>query len=978
MIKLFRITLSYMDKITLSPQQKEAVEYGEGPLLIIAGAGTGKTTVITERIKYLILEKNIKPEEILALTFTEKAASEMEERVDKIMPYGYTQMWISTFHSFCDNILREEAINIGLNPAYRLLTEAEIILFLKRNLFNLPLSYYRPLSSPTKFLEALLEHFSRLADEDIAPEEYLQYAKKLNARRYTLVANREEAKKTLELAKAYKIYSDLKAKEGVIDFSDLISNTLLLFRKRSNILKKYQEKFKFILVDEFQDTNYAQNELAIMLAGKKKNIAVVADDDQSIYRWRGAAISNVLQFKKNFKTAKIITLTQNFRSTQKILDHAYQLIQHNNPNRLEVAEKINKKLTSVRKIQGKPIEFIKTARLEEETEAIARRILKLVTDQDKKYQDIAILVRANNHAHSITTTLQRFKIPYQFLGPGQLFHQEEIKDLIAYLKVLYDLSDTVSLYRMLNMDVFNIEPRELNHLLSFSRKKNLTLFEALARVDETFLKEEAREKLATIHKMILRHLDRVKKDSAGQLLYYFLIDSGLYKRLVDYKTQKDEQKALNIAKFFDKIKSHETESDRADLYSIVDWVDLMMELGESPQAVELDWKEYNAVNILTVHSSKGLEFPVVFLVNLVVDRFPTRERREKIEIPDELIKEVLPTDDYHLQEERRLFYVGITRTRDLLIMTASNYYGEGKRVRKISPFVYEAIPEIKESERIEEKETQQLSLIETTEGYKIKEERQEKPFPLKITSISYSQIQTFNICPLHYKARYILNIPTPPSAVQTFGITIHLVLKELYEALKQGKELGLNDLLTLLKQKWISDGYFSKTHEKEYFSRAQHILKSYYKKHYDPKNIPLDLELPFSFYLDQDLKVVGKIDRIDKTKGSGIEIIDYKTGQLKQLSNSYRDPYQFQLGMYALAARRVKHPSLGRKPEDVTLTLFYIESGEKITGQITSRELQTLIQKIKEKVREIEKSDFACSRNVLCANCEYKMLCQTT
>src|SRR3990167_5681631 len=219
---------------TLNKQQLEAVKYGDGPLLIIAGAGTGKTTVITERIKHLVLKKNVQPSEILALTFTQKAAFEMEERVDQAMPYGYTQMWISTFHSFCDRVLRSESIHIGLNPSYKLLTEAESILTLRKNLFQFELDYFRPLGNPHKFLQGLLGHFSRLKDEDISPQEYLEYAKKLKIKSQ----DPEEIKKTLELANAFKKYEDLKVKEGLMDFADLISNTLKLFRIRKNILKQ--------------------------------------------------------------------------------------------------------------------------------------------------------------------------------------------------------------------------------------------------------------------------------------------------------------------------------------------------------------------------------------------------------------------------------------------------------------------------------------------------------------------------------------------------------------------------------------------------------------------------------------------------------------------------------------------------------------------------------------------------------------------
>src|SRR4030043_318420 len=259
-------------------------------------------------------------------------------------------MWIATVHSFCDRVLRQEALQIGLDPSYKLMAQAETTQFLLNHLFQFKLKYFRPLGNPTKICGGPFQHFSRLKDEDILPEEYLKYARKLKQRAKTR-ETKDEMTKTLELANAYRTYEELKIKEGMMDFADLISKTIELFRKRKNILRQYQDKFKYFLVDEFQDTNYSQNELAMLLAGKKANITVTGDDDQSIYRFRGAAVSNVIQFRKNYPKAKIIVLAKNYRSSQIILDHAYQLIQNNNPDRLEVKEKIDKKLKAVKKIK---------------------------------------------------------------------------------------------------------------------------------------------------------------------------------------------------------------------------------------------------------------------------------------------------------------------------------------------------------------------------------------------------------------------------------------------------------------------------------------------------------------------------------------------------------------------------------------------------------------------------------------------------
>lgn len=960
-------------QLILDRYQLKAITHNKGPLLIIAGAGTGKTTVITERIKYLVLEKKIKPSKILALTFTEKAALEMEERVDKVMPYGYTQMWISTFHSFCDRILRNEAIHIGLNPSYKLHTEAESILFIRENIFKFKLNYYRPLGNPNKFLSALIQHFSRLKDEDVAPEEYIRYVKKDKL----LKNDKETLEKYQELANAYKVYEELKAKEGVMDFSDLISNTLKLFRKRKNVLKNYQDQFEYILIDEFQDTNFAQNELAVLLSGIKKNITVVGDDDQSIYRFRGSSVSNIIQFKQKFPNTVIVTLVNNYRSTQEILDKSYKVIQNNNPDRLEIKEKLNKKLISVRKKSGEKIKLIYEKRVEDEAEEVAREINNLTKEKKYDYTDIAILVRANDHAENFVRALERKKIPYQFLGPGRLFHQEEVKDLIAYLKVLYNFEDSVSLYRVLNMNVFNFDGIEISSLLNLCRKKNLTLFEALQNLDQIYLKKDTREKLENIYKMIKKHLNLVKKETAGQILYYFLNDSGLINKIIDYKNMTDEKIAKNTAKFFDKLKSYEVEHKTAFIYEVVDWIELSMQMGESPLASDTDWGENNAVNILTIHSSKGLEFPVVFIVNLVSQRFPTRERAEKIPIPQFFIKEILPTGDYHLEEERRLFYVGLTRAKDLLFVTAANYYGEGKRERKLSPFLYELFdkdefdkklkPELLDSDDV------QLSLL----SWETKNKKAEEKIINKITPInylSYSQIQTFEMCPLHYKLKYILKIPTPQSAYQSFGTSVHAVLRDYYQNWKIGNKIKVNQINSLLEKNWINEGYVSKTHEKKSLEKAEKIIINYLKNNFKEKNLPLEIEYPFIFHLN-NIRIGGRIDRIDKIDNKKIEIIDYKTGENILSEKEIKD--NFQLTFYALAASEIKEKILNKNPEDILLSLYFLEKDIKLSTIRTKEQLDDAKLKILEKAKEISESDFKCNKSIYCKNCEYKMLCST-
>lgn len=975
-----------MTKKNLNPEQIEAIRHKKGPLLIIAGAGTGKTTVITERVNFLISENLAKPSEILGLTFTEKAAREMEIRVDEVLPYGYTQMWIMTFHGFCDRILRSDALHIGLDPKYKLTTAAEATQLIRQNLFNFDLDYFRPLGNPNKFIAGILQHFSRLADEDVSPVQYLDWIKtKIKSNKLKNSPEEKlENKKWLELASAYHIYEELKVKHSFLDFGDLITKTLLLLRNRPNILKHYSEQFKYILVDEYQDTNFAQNELVKILAGVNGNITVVADDDQAIYRWRGAAISNVIQFRNNFPETKIITLTKNYRSSQTILDRAYGLIQNNNPDRLEVVENINKKLISQIDKNGEHVEFTHIDRVENEADWVAKKIVELTNNEDSKYNfgDIAILVRANNHADPFVRALLQQGVPHQFLGPGKLFKQNEIVELVSYLRVLYDTQDSVSMFKLLTMQYLDISSRDVAAVTSHARRKNMNLFSVCENIEKLEVSEDGTEKIKNLVSVISKNLNLSRRESAGQLLFNFLEEMELLPKILNPDTSLAQKKAANISKFFDKLKSYEVDHEDSTVAAVVDWLELSTELGESPLAADVDWTTQNAVSILTVHSAKGLEFPVVFLVNLVGERFPSRERAEQIPIPDDLVKEVLPQGDHHLQEERRLFYVGMTRAKEKLFLTAADYYGEGKREKKLSPFIFEALGDEAVGNEMAKTAGEQMSLLSFQNQHFQATADYIKPF--HIDYLSVSQIETFEICPLHYKLRYVYSLPTPPSASASFGTSIHAALKAFYEKVSLGEKPNEKTILECLDENWTDEGFSDKTHEKKFYEKGKIYLQGFLRNGFNKKTKILALEQPFStnlFALSETkkgtraLKIGGKIDRIDDLGGGVIEIIDYKTSaRIPSQKDVDRD---LQLSFYALAATQIPEFPFGKIPDKVKLSLYFLDNQEKITTTRSFGDLQKEKEKILKIREEIEASDFRCSSNPICKFCEFKLLCNS-
>jgi len=406
--------------LDLNKEQKKAVTYGKGPLLIIAGAGTGKTKVITHRIAYLISAKFAQPEEILAVTFTEKAANEMEQRVDQLIPYSYSFVEISTFNSFGEKILRNYIHELGYYLDFRLLDDVEQAIFFRENLFRFPLKYYRPLSSPTRHIQELLTAIRRLKQEYIKPEEYLRFAR-MKKKEAGNKAEKEQACKHQEIALVYKKYQKLQQTGGMIDFEDQVVLAVDLLKKRPSILKEFQERYKYILVDEFQDTNFIQFELLKLLSGLHKNITVVGDDDQSIFRFRGASLSNILNFKQMYPEAARVVINKNYRSTQDILDGAYRLIQHNDPERLEFRENIDKSLQATIEAKGKSINLLQFDTLSHESDKVADIILEKVRD-GLNYKDIAILVRRNADADQFLRALNIREIPFRFSGSRGLYY----------------------------------------------------------------------------------------------------------------------------------------------------------------------------------------------------------------------------------------------------------------------------------------------------------------------------------------------------------------------------------------------------------------------------------------------------------------------------------------------------------------------------------------------------------------------------
>src|SRR5438128_1443983 len=629
----------------------------------------------------------------------------MEERVYTLVPYGYADVEIATFHAFGDRILREHALEIGLTPDFRVLNRAEQTIFFRDRLFELPLAHYRPLGDPTRHLQALITLISRCKDEDISPEEYQAHAGRLEREAAAAVdyeEARERAAQQRELAATYAKYEELMTRDGCVDFGDQIVQVLRLLRRRPYVLGAYQRRFRYILVDEFQDTNHAQFELVKLLAARHSNVAVVGDEDQAIYRFRGAAISNILGFLDVYHDAAQIVLTENYRSTQEILDGAYRLIVHNNPDRLEVRNGINKRLTAVAGRGHPPVHWHYETGTQE-ADAVAETIREKIAAGTWKPDDVAILVRGNADADQFLRSLNVKSVPWTFSGNSGLYDRPEIRLLIAFLRALVHTDESVSLHYLASSDLYEVPIVDLTRCSTHADRRHVHLFDVLRRAGEI---SELRDQISEAGHAAIRHLvgdlerymELGREMPTGELLYQVIRDSGWLMRLYREETARDVAEAKNITKFFDRVQAAARTLRYDNVREFVKHLDALIDAGEDPAVAEAD-VETPAVRVLTVHKAKGLEFPVVFLVTLAQDKFPLRRRKDALELPVELIKETLPPSvDFHQQEERRLFYVGMTRAERELYLTSARDYG-GARARKVSQFVLEALDLPKDAAR---------------------------------------------------------------------------------------------------------------------------------------------------------------------------------------------------------------------------------------------------------------------------------------
>jgi DNA helicase II / ATP-dependent DNA helicase PcrA len=986
----------------LNDAQRQAVTHGAGPLLIVAGAGTGKTTVLTKRYAWLMKEKGLKTDNILALTFTEKASAEMEDRVLQLLPNGTYDFWISTFHGFCQRVLEERGLEIGIPNRFRLLTETDGWLLLKRHLNELPLDHYRPLGNPVKFLSALLRHISRAKDENVSPEEYAAFARdaQLNGDSEIVTTERKRLQELADLSFAYrKILRD----EGALDFGDLIQETLRLFRERPAVLAEYRKRFPYVLVDEFQDTNWAQYELVRLLAGDAKNITVVGDDDQAIYKFRGASLANILQFRDDYPNAAAVYLTENYRSRQEILDIAYSFIKKNNPNRLEVKLQdtgLSKQLHASRTEGGAVnVQWYKT--LEDEADGVARRIRELKeTDEALTWNDIAILVRSNDGAEPFVRALEALGVPFRFYALRGLYTKPLIVDVVAFFSLLDDYHEASAVWRALNLPIYAVSPEDCSALVFYANRRGIPLWSALQEAGAVAeCSDPGKRKIQSFVSHVRGLQEAARRETPLKVMQDLLEKTGLLHHVLS-QSERDKLDQIDLLNAFaNRIKRYESTTHGPTLKGFLHELRLEIESGEEG-ALHADPNEGpELVKILTVHASKGLEFRHVFIVSLVDQRFPTRERQDAIPLPDGLVKERLPEGDAHIQEERRLLYVALTRAKDTVTLTGADEYG-GTRKKKPSAFLAEAGLDVPATAARLGSELLSLTpppLMEDDGDVDMKE-----VYKLK-RRFSFTQLAAFKKCPLQYKFAHVYRVPILGSFQKSFGQSMHLALEDILKLhLERGKSKQgdlfaiVEDVATdvvnrapyvegtaktnvfrvlkeeaeqIYRDRWIDEWYPDRATHDAYNKTGLDAIRVFWNACVmDPPAIHA-LELPFDWRIgDHSLK--GKVDRMDLLPDGSVAILDYKTGEPKDAEDLEASDKE-QLRIYQMAMEE-KGLRVSRLAYVYVRTMQYAE-----VDLLEGEERIAFTEKLLERMSAMLVSRFEPTPSpFVCRYCDFRNVCE--
>jgi DNA helicase II / ATP-dependent DNA helicase PcrA len=967
--------------VKMNDAQRRAITHGQGPLLVIAGAGTGKTRVITERIRHLLdSDPSLGGEDVLGLTYTKKAAGEMKSRVVKTCGERGRNVTMATFHAFCETLLRE------IEPKVTVLEDVDHWILLRRNMARLKLEKYRRLAEPGQFLGDFLRFFSRCQDELVSSEDYQRYANELEddlqAERTQLdedtYAERvENVALQREIARAYKASEELLNEKKYFSFGSLITWTVELLRNDAVLRERFQQRYKHILVDEFQDTNIAQLELLLLLSPEPRNIVVVGDNDQAIYRFRGASFGSFKLFLERFAGWKTgqdstlfrVTLTENYRSTPNILRVATQVIAQN-----EVSADFPTKVLSSTVAEGERIRVVELATEDDEALWVTSELERLHR-AGNPWRDFAVLYRQHAHRDRLVEELSRRKIPFVITRLSILEHPL-VRDVLAYQRLIAKPYDDIACARVLAAPAWHLEPVDLVRLAERTRKKRGTsLYDALQSPQSELPFNPSAATLSELLEFASAQRKNLKRRTAREILTT-LIE---WLEIPQLAGIRDRRYVTQLAQF---LKDWEPKSDTRSLPEFLEYLDYFEQAGgvvclddESPG---------DAVQLMTVHGAKGLEFPHVFLLRVNHGAFPARERSPLFEFPVKLMKEELPAGQFHIQEERRLFYVALTRAkRKLTITTLTEKKG------KVPTFIEDILmePSVKRRDvlQIAPKVRQRdedpqaagsansgvLSFPSLSQRPRIFSRiagwaetfHPPSPEPLKLSA---SAVDNYRKCPQQFLFGRLWSLKEGPQATLTFGSVMHTTIKRFVDQLRKGVKLSFDEVARIFETEWTSAGFEDDYQEGEYKKDGMEQLRAFHGGLLQAPPVILEQEKAFELPLENNVIINGRIDQINSLGGNDVEIVDYKTGKARNTADARRD---LQLSIYAIAAKEI----LELNP--VRLVFHYLQNNEVQATTRNAKQLDEAQKIIQEAAADIRAGEFSPKPGYACRTCAYEPIC---